>query len=140
MTRALRPRQPAVMGALALALFAAACAQPPSTEARWSKSAAAPDSFTVAEGSASIPLPSSLSAFANYMAAAGSDGHFVTGEGEGRLMSPPEPRAGSPCAVTDRSASFVFPIEGKFMPKYVAYLSADGMVICVDKQFQYASV
>ena len=106
-------------------------------EKSWANSVNSPAKFAVWKGSAGIDLPASREDFIHYITDLGAT-YYVTGEGEAKALSVPPPLKGSPCFAGVRAIVADFPAKPHAAnPRYVAYLDANGLVRCVDKQFAY---
>ena len=120
-------------------LAAAGCTQS-STESLWAKSTTAPSRFVVsAKSDDGVDLPANREDFTRYMTGRGAS-YYVTGEGKASALSAPPPDPSSPCEKTSKVAVYSFALEGKYMPRYVAYLGDDDLIRCVEKQFSYSAI
>jgi len=106
-------------------------------ERAWAESTNSPAQFAAWKGSVGIDLPASRDDFIRYVTKLGAS-YYVTGEGEAKALSVPPPLSGSPCLAGVRAIVIDFPVEARAVtPRYVAYLDANGLVRCIDKQFAY---
>ena len=120
-----------------LAMVLVSCTGPErSADQAWGNAVVAPGAFFAAPGGESLSLPASTAELDAYIARTGA---ISDRRGAGHLLSAPLPLPRSVCKPASEAVVFSYPLQPDgFMPSYTAYID-NGLVVCIDRTFAYAS-